>query len=67
MGEITIDEPDMAVPKARYEDLVKYVDSLNEGMTRFEINTPKFADAIAQQYYRQPERNWAEARAVMLA
>jgi putative chitinase len=47
--EITIDELDMAVPKARYEDLVKYIDFLNEGMTRFEINTPnRIAAFIAQ-------------------
>lgn len=36
----TIDQPDMAVPVARYEDLIKYVDFLNEGMTPFEIDRP---------------------------
>lgn len=49
MSLITIDQLDMAVPQARYEDLVKYVDSLNEGMTRFEITTPnRIAAFIAQ-------------------
>lgn len=49
MGDITIDELDMAVPMARYEDLVKYIDFLDEGMTRFEINTPnRIAAFIAQ-------------------
>lgn len=47
--EITIDELDMAVPKARYEDLAQYIDFLNEGMIRFEINTPnRIAAFIAQ-------------------
>jgi putative chitinase len=46
---ITIDQLDMAVPPARYEDLVKYVDFLDEGMARFEINTPvRIAAFIAQ-------------------
>jgi putative chitinase len=49
MSPITIDQLDMAVPMARYEDLVMYVDSLNEGMTRFEINTSnRIAAFIAQ-------------------
>ncbi len=49
MELITIDELDMAVPKARYEDLVKYVDFLNQGMARFEITTPhRIAAFIAQ-------------------
>ena len=49
MSLITIDRLDMAVPAARYEDLVKYVDFLNEGMARFEINTPaRIAAFIAQ-------------------
>src|SRR5438552_18229366 len=39
----------MAVPKARYEDLVRYVDFLNEGMEKFQINTPnRIAAFIAQ-------------------
>lgn len=39
----------MAVPPARYEDLVKYVEFLDEGMARFEINTPvRIAAFIAQ-------------------
>jgi len=47
----------MAVPLARYEDLVKYVDFLNEGMARFEINTPvRIAAFIAQRYRRNPEK-----------
>jgi putative chitinase len=46
---ITIDELDMAVPHARFEDLGKYVDFLNEGLARFEINTPaRIAAFIAQ-------------------
>ena len=46
---ITIDQLDMAVPKARYEDLVRYIDFLNEGMEQFEINTPnRIAAFIAQ-------------------
>jgi predicted chitinase len=50
----------MAVPMARYEDLVMYVDSLNEDMTRFEIKGG---------WNGKEDRleNWAEARAVMLA
>jgi len=40
MSLITIDQLDMAVPKARYEDLIRYIDFLNEGMEKFEINTP---------------------------
>jgi len=49
MSVITIDQLDMAVPMARYEDLVKYIDFLDEGMTRFEINTPnRIAAFIAQ-------------------
>jgi putative chitinase len=49
MSVITIDQLDMAVPMARYEDLVMYVDFLNERMTRFEINTPnRIAAFIAQ-------------------
>ena len=49
MSLMTIDQLDMAVPKARYEDLVKYVDLLDEGMVRFEINTPnRIAAFIAQ-------------------
>ena len=49
MSLITIDRLDMAVPAARYEDLVKYVDFLNEGMARFEINTPaRIAAFVAQ-------------------
>jgi putative chitinase len=39
----------MAVPLARYEDLVRYIDVLNEGMERFEINTPaRIAAFVAQ-------------------
>ena len=39
----------MAVPKARYEDLVRYIDFLNEGMEKFAINTPnRIAAFIAQ-------------------
>src|SRR2546429_9310224 len=39
----------MAVPKARYEDLIRYIDFLNEGMERFEINTStRIAAFIAQ-------------------
>src|SRR5256885_9865728 len=39
----------MAVPEARYEDLVRYIDFLNEGMEKFQINTPnRIAAFIAQ-------------------
>ena len=49
MSLITIDQLDMAVPKARYEDLVRYIDFLNEGMEKFEIDTPnRIAAFIAQ-------------------
>jgi putative chitinase len=49
MSLITIDQLDMAVPPARFEDLVKYIDFLNEGMERFEINTPvRIAAFVAQ-------------------
>jgi len=49
MSVITIDQLDTAVPKARYEDLVKYIDPLNEGMDRFEINTPNRVAAFIAQ------------------
>ena len=49
MSLMTIDQLDMAVPKARYEDLMKYIDFLNDGMEQFEINTPnRIAAFIAQ-------------------
>src|SRR5256885_3395806 len=49
MSLITIDQLDMAVPEARYEDLVRYIDFLNEGMEKFQINTPnRIAAFIAQ-------------------
>lgn len=49
MTLITIDQLDMAAPDARYEDLVRYIDFLNEGMEKFEINTPnRIAAFIAQ-------------------
>lgn len=49
MALITIDELDMAAPDARYEDLIKYIDFLNEGMEKFEIDTPnRMAAFIAQ-------------------
>jgi len=46
---ITIDQLDMAVPAARYEDLIKYVEFLNEGMAEFEINTPRRIAAFVAQ------------------
>jgi putative chitinase len=49
MGLITIDQLDMAVPMARYEDLVKYVDALNEAMQKFEINNPRRIAAFVAQ------------------
>jgi putative chitinase len=49
MTLMTIDQLDMAVPKARYEDLVRYVDFLDEGMERFEINTPNRVAAFIAQ------------------
>jgi putative chitinase len=49
MSLMTIDQLDMAVPKARYEDLMKYIDFLNDGMEQFEIYTPnRIAAFIAQ-------------------
>src|SRR5206468_10071442 len=39
----------MAVPKARYEDLVRYIDFLNEGMEKFEIDTPNRIAAFVAQ------------------
>jgi len=54
MSLITIDQLDMAVPMARYEDLVKYVDFLNEGMTGFEINTPNRIAAFIAQLAHEP-------------
>ena len=49
MSLITIGQLDMAVPPARFEDLAKYIDFLNEGMERFEINTPaRIAAFVAQ-------------------
>src|SRR5258707_13194760 len=49
MSLMTIDQLDRAVPKARREDLVRYVEFLNEGMEQFEINTPnRIAAFIAQ-------------------
>jgi len=49
MSLITIDELDMAVPDAQFEDLVKYIDFLNEGMERFEIDTPARISAFIAQ------------------
>jgi predicted chitinase len=40
MSLSTIDQLDMAGPDARYEDLIRYIDFLNERLERFEINTP---------------------------
>src|SRR6266705_1158084 len=49
MSLITIDQLDMAVPEGHYEDLIRYIDFLNEGMETFEINTPnRIAAFIAQ-------------------
>ena len=49
MSLITIDQLDMAVPKGHYEDLIRYIDFLNAGMEKFEINTPnRIAAFIAQ-------------------
>jgi predicted chitinase len=49
MGLITIDQLDMVVPKGRYEDLVRYIDFLNEGMEKFEIDTLKRIVAFVAQ------------------
>jgi len=49
MSLITIDQLDMAIPPARFEDLAKYIDFLNEGMERFEINTPARTAAFVAQ------------------
>ena len=73
MSLITIDQLDMAVPKARYEDLVRYIDFLNEGMEKFEINTPNRITAFIAQVahesadFRSTEENlnysWQALRA----
>lgn len=49
MSLITIDQLDMVDPPARYDDLLKYVDFLDEGMVRFEINTPVRIGAFIAQ------------------
>lgn len=49
MSLITVDQLDLAVPPARYDDLDKYAAFLDVGMTRFEINTPaRIAAFLAQ-------------------
>ena len=49
MSLITIDQLDTAVPDARLEDLQKYLDFLNAGLERFQINTPgRIAAFLAQ-------------------
>ena len=73
MSLITIDQLDMAVPKGRYEDLVRYIDFLNEGMEKFEINTPNRIAAFVAQVahesadFRSTEENlnysWQALRA----
>lgn len=46
---LTIDQLDLAVPSARYADLVQYLDALNEGMTRFGMTTtPRIVAFLAQ-------------------
>jgi putative chitinase len=61
MSLITVDQLDMAVPMARYEDLVKYVDFLNEGMARFEINTPnRIAAFVAQVAHESGDFRYTE-------
>jgi putative chitinase len=49
MALITLDQLDMAVPKARVEDLSRYVDHLDKAMARFEINTPNRIAAFLAQ------------------
>jgi putative chitinase len=46
---ITIDQLDMAVPQARYEDLIRYIDFLNEGMEKFEISSGNRISAFIAQ------------------
>ena len=49
MSLISADRLDMAVPPARFEDLSRYAAYLDEGMARYEINTPaRIAAFIAQ-------------------
>ena len=61
MSLMTIDQLDMAVPMARYEDLVKYIDFLDEGMERFEINTPnRIAAFIAQVAHESGDFRYTE-------
>lgn len=61
MSLITIDQLDMAVPMARYEDLAKYIDALNEGMERFGIDTPqRIAAFIAQIAHESGDFRYTE-------
>src|SRR5256886_11789012 len=63
----------MAVPEARYEDLVRYIDFLNEGMEKFEIDIPNRIAAFVAQVahesadFRSTEENlnysWQALRA----
>lgn len=49
MPPISVDQLDMAIPPARFEDLSSYASPLDEGMARYEINTPaRIAAFIAQ-------------------
>jgi len=46
---LTLDELDMAVPRARYEDLERYIEPLNAAMARYGIDTPpRIAAFVAQ-------------------
>lgn len=49
MTIVTPDQIDMAVPDARYEDILKYVEFLNEGMEHYQINTPDRVCAFIAQ------------------
>src|SRR2546427_5487356 len=73
MSLITIDQLDMAVPKARYEDLIRYIDFLNEGMEKFEIDTPNRIAAFVAQVahesadFRSTEENLNYSRQALRA
>ena len=46
---LTLDQLDLAVPPARYDDLAKYAPHLEEGMAKFGIDTPARISAFIAQ------------------
>lgn len=49
MSLISVDQLDMAISAARFEDLSKYVAYLDEGMARYGIDTPARIGAFLAQ------------------